>query len=167
MFALSQTTSYGVAALACLARDERAWHQMAVISQCLGVASPYLAKVLHRLSKEGLVETKRGYQGGYRIGRSAASIRLLDVVRAIEGGDSTERCMLGMAQCSDDRACPLHEFWKPRRKAIASRLASIHVADLARFSGFQQVCCRTPGSHDAPLVRARGKTNTGTRKVKR
>lgn len=141
MFALSQTTSYALLALSCLARHEGAWHLVGTISGCIGVAPPYLAKVLHRLARPGLIETKRGYKGGYRLARPAATIRLLDVIRAVDDQRVEDQCMLGMSQCSDERACPVHGFWKDTRRQIRAQLEEITLADLSRFEDFRRLRC--------------------------
>lgn len=117
MFALSHTTSYALQALSCLARDAGAWHLIGKISDCIDVPRPYLAKVLHGLANSGLIETKRGYKGGYRLAQPATSIRVLDVILALDDSHVADRCMLGMAQCSDERACPVHGCRRPLKSA--------------------------------------------------
>jgi Rrf2 family protein len=140
MFSVSQTTSYALLALTCLARDEKVWHLVGEVSRCSGAATPYLAKVLHGLARSGLVETKRGYRGGYRLARPSEEIRLLDIIRAVEPPRIEQPCLLGMAQCSDDRACPMHEFWKSTRNEIMARLERTTLADVARFEESRGTC---------------------------
>jgi Rrf2 family protein len=53
---------------------------------------PYLAKCLQALSGAGIVTSTQGRSGGYRLGRPATDITLLDVVVAIEGDDALFRC---------------------------------------------------------------------------
>jgi Rrf2 family protein len=57
-----------------------------------GVPAPYLAKSLQALTRAGLVESTTGRQGGYRLGRPATDISLLDIVEAIEGTDTFFQC---------------------------------------------------------------------------
>jgi Rrf2 family protein len=57
-----------------------------------GVPAPYLAKSLQALTRAGLVESTTGRQGGYRLGRPATDISLLDIVEAIEGPDTFFQC---------------------------------------------------------------------------
>jgi Rrf2 family protein len=137
LFSLSQTSGYAIQALACLARCEGDWHQANQIAECSGVPKPYLAKILHALSGKGLVVTKRGYRGGYGLARPAGQINLLDIVRAIDDPLVEERCMLGIPHCSDERACPVHDFWKERRSEIVRHLESITLDDLTKFEDFR------------------------------
>jgi Rrf2 family protein len=57
-----------------------------------GVPGAYLAKHLQALSQAGILEAVAGRRGGYRLGRPAAEVTLLDVVEAVEGSDGSFRC---------------------------------------------------------------------------
>jgi Rrf2 family protein len=57
-----------------------------------GIPAPYLAKSLQALTRAGVVESSTGRNGGYRLGRPATEITLLDIVHAIEGNDAFFRC---------------------------------------------------------------------------
>jgi Rrf2 family protein len=52
----------------------------------------YLAKHLQALSRAGIVESVSGPKGGYRLGRPATEITMLDVVQAIDGDDNAFQC---------------------------------------------------------------------------
>ena len=57
-----------------------------------GIPAPYLAKSLQALTRAGIVELTTGRLGGYRLGRPASDITLLDVVQAIEGTETFFKC---------------------------------------------------------------------------
>lgn len=57
-----------------------------------GVPGAYLAKHMQALSQAGIVESVSGRRGGYRLGRPASAITLLDVVEAVEGTEGSFRC---------------------------------------------------------------------------
>jgi Rrf2 family protein len=57
-----------------------------------GIPAPYLAKSLQALTRAGIVESATGRNGGYRLGRAASEITLLDIVQAIEGKEAFFRC---------------------------------------------------------------------------
>jgi len=56
------------------------------------VPAPYLAKSLQALAGASIVTSSPGRHGGYRLGRPATEITLLDVVLAVEGDESLFRC---------------------------------------------------------------------------
>jgi Rrf2 family protein len=57
-----------------------------------GVPPAYLAKTLQALARAGIVESVPGRRGGYRLGRRAADVTMLDVVEAVEGREPSFRC---------------------------------------------------------------------------
>ena len=49
------------------------------------VPREYLAKVLKRLVQQGLLTSKRGVFGGYRLAKNRDEISFLDIIEAIDG----------------------------------------------------------------------------------
>jgi Rrf2 family protein len=64
----------------------------AKLAEYHGVPAAYLAKHLQSLARAGVLETVKGPRGGYRLGRPAGEITLLDVVEAIDGEEPAFRC---------------------------------------------------------------------------
>ena len=62
-----------------------------------------MAKVMQRLAKCGLVKSVRGPKGGFRLGRPADQITLLDAYEAIEGPLADNRCLLSLPTCKAKR----------------------------------------------------------------
>jgi Rrf2 family protein len=56
------------------------------------VPAPYLAKSLQALAGAGLISSRVGRHGGYRLTRPPGEITLLDVVRAVDGEEPLFRC---------------------------------------------------------------------------
>src|SRR4028118_446587 len=84
---LGHTTKYALEALAYLirshARDE--WAQIAEIASTCNIPRKYLEQVLLELKEAGIVESKKGPRGGYRLSRSPDRITLGEVVSAVQG----------------------------------------------------------------------------------
>jgi Rrf2 family protein len=57
-----------------------------------GVSVSYLLKHLQALARARIIESVPGPRGGYRLGRSADSITLLDIVLAVDGPEPAFRC---------------------------------------------------------------------------
>jgi len=64
----------------------------AKLAEFHGVPPAYLAKHLQAAAAAGIVASVPGPRGGYRLGRPAAEIPLLDVVLAVDGDDTAFRC---------------------------------------------------------------------------
>jgi Rrf2 family protein len=84
---LGHTVKYALQALAflirCHARDE--WGQIADIAESCHIPRKYLEQVLLDLKTAGLVQSKKGQHGGYRLSRPPHEITLAQVVRAVQG----------------------------------------------------------------------------------
>jgi len=128
------TTGYAILALSCMDEQKSEhWVLARDISDYTGVPQAYLAKILHSLGGSGLIAAKRGYRGGFALTRPAAQIRLLEVARAVEGKEGLNRCLLGLNECSDDRSCPTHAFWKDARARIEAELDRLTLRDVSEF----------------------------------
>ena len=54
------------------------------ISKRQDVSLPYLEQLFVKLRRGGLVESARGPGGGYRLGRQASEIRVVDILAAVD-----------------------------------------------------------------------------------
>ena len=132
MFSLSQTSGYAIKALTCIAGGCKV-KQIRDISDCTGIAAPYLSKVILRLSRSGLIHSKRGNKGGVWLARKPEEINLFQISEAVDGVDQLSSCLLGLESCSDLCACPIHAFWKIARKKIRTQLEATTLADVVKF----------------------------------
>jgi len=101
------------------------------------VPPAYLAKTLQALSRSGIVESASGRRGGYRLGRPAAEITLLDVVMAVEGAEPSFRCSeirrRGPARVATrlySPVCAIAEVMHRADAAWRAELNGVTVADL-------------------------------------
>jgi len=130
---LGQASGYAATALGYVAAAGGQSVLVREIAEGCGIPSAYLAKIVHQLAKRGLVLTQRGVGGGVTLARRAAEITLMDVCCALGDPILEARCMLGVAQCSEERACPAHEFWTEQRVRLLEFLERTTVADIASF----------------------------------
>ncbi len=97
----------------------------------LEVPAPYLAKIVQHLRRKGLVRSFKGKRGGWRLSRPAKAIKLFDVVQAIDGVATFQRCVLGIRECSPDNWCPVHEHWVGIKNQILDMLEKQTIQQLA------------------------------------
>ncbi len=96
------------------------------------IPSHFLAKILQQLARKGLLRSSKGPTGGFSLRGSADDIRLVDIVEALDGLGEYEKCASGLAECSDDMPCALHDSWKVLRSRIMDYLGRNTIADLAK-----------------------------------
>jgi Rrf2 family protein len=84
---LSSRTQYAIQALTYLARQhgQQDYVQIADIAERQHIPKKFLEHVLLDLRKAGIVESKKGQQGGYRLARLPKDITLGQALRAVEG----------------------------------------------------------------------------------
>ena len=82
---LTRECDYGFVVLVFLAGQERACAVSCYeIAGALMIPSEFLAKILQKLSRAGLVGSKQGPHGGYYLARNPSEITFTDVFRAID-----------------------------------------------------------------------------------
>jgi Rrf2 family transcriptional regulator, iron-sulfur cluster assembly transcription factor len=133
MISLSTSTGYAIQAMAHLDPEGSTASFIRDLAEAADVPAPYLAKLVQRLADGNLIISKRGYRGGIRLARPATQISLLEIDEAIQRGEQSDRCLLGLEVCSDERACPMHAFWKINRESIREKLSSTSLSDLMAF----------------------------------
>jgi Rrf2 family protein len=132
----SDATRHAIQALVELARrppDERVTVKSVALRG--GYPPTTLAKTLGRLAEAGLVVSRKGPRGGFRLAVPPERIRLEDVALAIDGLHYREKCALGSLSCPRRRACPLHAGWSRARAMIMRTLRCTTIADLAPPGG--------------------------------
>lgn len=105
------------------------------IAAAVGVPRNYLSKVLHQLVRAGVLVSERGPRGGFALARAAETIRLAEIVAAVEARPSDPRCLLGRPECNDADPCAAHARWRRLSDQIASFLEDTTLADLGRQAG--------------------------------
>lgn len=91
----------------------------------------YLGKLLRQLARAGLVEGRKGSNGGFRLARGRGDISLYDVLEPIEHVSRIKGCVLGRAQCTQREHCPLHEGWVRVRNEYLVFLRSTKLSQVA------------------------------------
>jgi len=159
MLALSRTSGYAILALARLPGPGGTWSLAKDIASSSGIPRAYLSSILHALARNGLIKAKRGYRGGFALAKPAEKISVLQVVEAVDGQTWRDGCLLGLSECSDERACPSHDFWKPEKDKIEQYLRSLTLAEVAEFEDrYQAQLFRSAGATDGRLRPRRSRT---------
>ena len=130
MLSLAKTTGYAVEAMSHLDPPGGRPASLRDIARQARVPYAYLAKRMPGLVAAGLVRSVRGMRGGILLARPPEEITLLQISEAVEARQWLGRCLLGLVTCSDERACPVHNFWKDARQQIESTLRSTTLADV-------------------------------------
>ena len=104
------------------------------ISEQQNIPKRFLEQILNDLRSAGLVQSKRGVTGGYRLARRPEEISLAAVVRHIEGALAPVSCVserfYERCSCPDESRCPIRSVMKEIRDAIVRVADRISIAEL-------------------------------------
>ena len=127
----SKACQYAILAMAYLA-EQTAGQLVPIreIGATANVPTPFLGKIISTLSRNGLISARRGPNGGAMLNRAPAEVTIEDIVFAVDGPFSNQRCVLGFAQCSDDNPCPMHGGWVKLQNQLQQELNHLTLADL-------------------------------------
>jgi Rrf2 family protein len=90
-----------------------------------------LAKVLQRLVRAGLLESRQGIRGGYGLARAASAITVAEVIQAVDGPMTVTACTEHDHSCDQYEKCNIRDpLWRIKDR-IVSALAATSVAELA------------------------------------
>jgi Rrf2 family protein len=94
----------------------------------------FLENILGELRVHGLVQSRRGSDGGYWLARSTDDITLAEIIRAVEGPLATVRGEPAEEIDYPGPSRPLREVWLALRANIRQVLESVTLADIVADS---------------------------------
>lgn len=129
---LSQTAVYALKAVMYLAEVDRGTPvRVDEMARELDVPRNYLSKILHALTRAGLLGSTRGPKGGFELMTRPEELHLSEVVTHFDEVGSGPGCLLGRDECSDDNPCAAHLRWKGVSMEVKRFFQETTVADLS------------------------------------
>ena len=89
------------------------------------------AKILQLLVREGIIQSAKGPAGGFYMVPQEKAVRLIDIVRVIDGDHFFFDCGLGLKKCSEAKPCPIHHQYKAAREELFHQFSTITVQQLS------------------------------------
>ena len=124
---------YGVRALVELAMHygERQV-QTSEIASRQGIPESYLVQLMTTLNRCGLVQSRRGPQGGHSLAVDPSTINLHIIMTTLDGNSSPLDCLTYASDCIFADSCAQQEIWKSVEEAIETVLTNITLEHLAQ-----------------------------------
>ena len=117
------------------------------VSEEQNIPKRFLEQILNDLKSAGLVQSKRGVAGGYRLARPPEEISIAEIIRHIEGALAPVSCVserfYEKCSCPDESRCPIRAVMKEIREAVVRIAERVTIAEL---------CARARKLEDYPLV---------------
>ncbi|HBJ28003.1 SUF system Fe-S cluster assembly regulator [Cobetia sp.] len=131
MLKLSKMTDYAAVVMARIAREPDSAHAAIDLAESVQLPHPTVSKTLKALVRAGLLESRRGALGGYRLARPASQITASDIISAIEGPVAVTECSHADGDCELVNTCGVADNWQRVSYAISELLGSVTLAHLA------------------------------------
>lgn len=129
---LTSFTDYGLRMLMRMASDPERGFSTAELAEEFGLSRNHLAKIMQRLARARLIETRRGSGGGAVLARPAAEIRLGAVIRQLEDGQALVECFgPSSGDCTILGCCRLKARLRAAETAFLKELDRSTLADIA------------------------------------
>ena len=101
------------------------------IANTQGIPLNFLENILAELRTAGVVRSRRGAAGGYRLAKDGRQITIADVIRAVEGPLASVRGARPEEAEYPGAASQLPRVWIAVRKNLRSVVEHVTVADVA------------------------------------
>ncbi len=130
---LSNQSKYAIRAVLYLAVKSSIDNKLSSknVAEIIEVPAPFLAKIFQTLSKEKIILSVKGPNGGFYLGKKEQSKNLLNIIQCIDGLDSFSSCFIGLPKCSDENPCAIHHVAAPCRDALLLELTERTIAEFA------------------------------------
>ena len=125
---ISNKTKYGLHALIYLSERYNAGPSLiADLAQQENIPKKFLELILLELKKQGILESKKGKGGGYRLAKHPREIKLGQVIRILDGPLAPVSCVSQTAykrckECNDENSCGIRSVMKDVRDAMSNIL---------------------------------------------
>ncbi|PQJ76738.1 RrF2 family transcriptional regulator [Polaribacter glomeratus] len=130
----SKTCEYGLRAVIFIALESNVDKKVSITAIADAIESPqaFTAKILQQLTKNKIVQSIKGPNGGFFIDdKSLKTVALSNIVAVLDGDAIYTGCGLGLHQCNDKKPCPLHFKFVEIRENLKKMLESTTLFELA------------------------------------
>jgi Rrf2 family protein len=94
------------------------------------IPANYSSKILNQLRKRGLVQSQKGWGGGFLLDPQALAVPIAEVLELFEGRRDDKTCVFELRKCDSENPCPLHNHWERIRSEYEGMLGTVSIGDL-------------------------------------
>ncbi|KPK62322.1 MAG: hypothetical protein AMK73_06345 [Planctomycetes bacterium SM23_32] len=129
MAIIKRETDYAVRALRKLAGADD-FVSVSVLAEGEDVPAIFLRKIMQRLNRAGMVQSRQGPFGGYRLNVAPEDITLLDVVETVQGPLVMNECFVEPEVCRRTEFCPVRVRLAELQVELNARLAEVTLGEV-------------------------------------
>ncbi len=136
---ITKRTKYGLKALVYLAQHEAEYPiQTSKIAEAESLSFKFLESIMATLKKNNIVNSKKGKYGGYQLSKPADQIKMVDIIRILEGPIALVPCVSlnyyrKCDDCVDEETCAISKMMVEVRDSMLSVLRNKTLAEVANI----------------------------------
>jgi len=129
---LSKSCIYALRSIVFLAHNASIDAKIGIkeVAKELELPTHYLGKILQQLSKNNIIQSIKGPNGGFYLNEESKKVKLIKIIEVVDGLSFFTSCGLGLKECSDTHPCPLHDEFKIYRDGLWSLFSSKSIQEL-------------------------------------
>ncbi len=131
---LSNSSKYAIKAVLYLALNSSENKKVIVknIAEPINVPQAYVAKLLQELSRQEIISSTRGPNGGFYLNDTDRKQSIMKIIDVIDGKEKFNSCMLSLKECDEKKPCPMHEIFYPLKSKLVQNLKRKTIQDLSQ-----------------------------------
>ena len=130
----SKSTEYALRATLYIAQKGSEEKKIGIgeVSKAIGSPRSFTAKILQALTKENkIICSITGPHGGFYMTEKAKNLPIRVILEAMEEDELLDKCVLGLAKCSESKPCPMHSKYKIIKKQLNDLFETATILHLA------------------------------------
>ena len=130
----SKSTEYALRAAIYIAQKSSEEKKIGITEVAKAIDSPqsFTAKILQLLAKDNkVVSSITGPHGGFYMTNKAKSLPVRAILDAMGEDKILDKCVLGLAKCSDNKPCPMHSKYKIIKEQLIDLFEAETIGELA------------------------------------
>ncbi len=127
---ISRKSEYAIHSLMILAFNNGEEMSVEELASMQEISRTYLAKVMQKLAGAELVQSSKGFKGGYSLATSPEEISFAQIVALFEEEDQFYNCMDTKRGCQFGKNCLIHQAFQKAYLSMLAELQKVHISDL-------------------------------------
>lgn len=125
MFRLSNKSDYGLILLSNLSKAKKPISVSSIAAKNK-LSTKFLSQIANDLKKAGILTSKEGVTGGYTLAKKPEQIKIIDVLKTLDGELVVGECFEDDHECH----CGGKDIWMDMKKQMEETIGKKTVADL-------------------------------------
>ena len=127
---IRRNSDYGIRAILYLARADKASVPCAKVAEACGIPKSFAYKILRKLVGAGVVASRVGRPGGFRLRKKPERIPLSTIIETMQGPISVAKCVFDSRICRSAETCVFAAKLRELHEQIVRFLKRTTLGDL-------------------------------------